>query len=67
MLHWDQQQEREDPLVLEAQNMLGMQEQQPGFVDRGMLDANALELTAWQKSGSMCLSVLQELCGWVEG
>jgi len=47
--------------------MLGMREQRAGFVDRGMLDANALELTAWQKSGPMRPSVLQELCGQVEG
>ena len=63
----DPQQEKEGPLVLEAQNMLGMREQRAGFVDHGMLDANVLELTAWQKSSLMCLSVLQELCGQVEG
>jgi len=47
--------------------MLGMWEQWAGFVDRGMLDADVLELMAWQKSSPMCLSVLQELCGQVEG
>jgi len=67
VLHLDLQQWREGPLVLEAQNMLGMREQRAGFVDRGMLDADVLELTAWQKSSPMCLSVLQELCGQVEG
>ena len=67
VLHLDLQWGREGPLVLEAQNMLGMWEQRAGFVDRGMLDANVLELTAWQKSSPMCLSVLQELCGQVEG
>ena len=66
MLCWDQQQGRGGPLVLEAWNMLGMREQRAGFVDCGMLDADVLELTAWQKSGPMCLSVLQELCGRVE-
>ena len=63
----DLQWEKEGPLVLEAQNMLGMREQRAGFVDRGKLDADVLELTAWQKSSPMCLSVLQELCGQVEG
>ena len=53
--------------MLEAQNMLGMREQQAGFVDRGMLDANVLELTVWQKSSPMCLSGLHELCGRLEG
>ena len=67
VLHWDLQWEREGPLVLEAQNMLGMREQRAGFVDRGVLDADVLELTAWQKSSPMCLSVLQELCRQVEG
>ena len=48
--------------------MLGMREQRAGFVDRGMFDADVLELTAWQRrSPTMHLSVLQELCGWVEG
>ena len=47
LLHWDLQQEREGPLVLEAQNMLGMREQRAGFVDRGMLGADVFELTAW--------------------
>jgi len=67
VLHWDLQQEREGPLVLEAQNMLGMREQWAGFVDRGMFDADVLELTVWQRRGPMCLSGLHELCGWVEG
>jgi len=48
--------------------MLGMREQRAGFVDRGMLDADVLELTVWQRrSPTMCLSVLQGLCRWVEG
>ena len=65
MLCWDQQWEREDPLVLEAQNMLGMREQRAGFVDRGMLGANVLELTVWRKRTlMMCLSI--QLCGRVE-
>ena len=68
MLCWDPQQWREGPLVLEAQNMLGMREQWAEFVDRGMSGADVLELTAWQKrSPTMHLSVLQELCGRVEG
>ena len=67
VLHWDQQWEREDPLVLEAQNMLGMREQRAGFVDRGMFDADVLELTVWQKRGPMCPSGLHELCGRLEG
>ena len=66
-LCWDQQLGREGPLVLEAQNMLGMREQWAGFVDRGMLDADVLELTVWQKRGPMCLSGLHELCGRLEG
>ena len=53
--------------MLEAQNMLGMREQRAGFVDCGMLDADVLELTVWQRRGPMCPSVLQELCGQVEG
>ena len=53
--------------MLEAQNMLGMREQWAGFVDRGMLDADVLELMVWQKRGLMCLSGLHELCGRVEG
>jgi len=45
--------------VLEAQNMLGMQEQRAVVVDRGMSGANVLELMAWQKrSPMMHLSVL---------
>ena len=47
VLHWDQQQGREGPLVSEAQNMLGMREQQAVFVDHGMLGADVLELTVW--------------------
>ena len=47
--------------------MLGMWEQQTGFVDRGMLGANVLELMAWQKrTPMMCLLVLHELCRRVE-
>ena len=47
--------------------MLGMREQRAEFVDRGMLGANVLELTAWQKrSPTMCPLVLWELCGRVE-
>ena len=42
VLCWDPQWEREGPLVLEAQNMLGMREQWAGFVDHGMLDADFL-------------------------
>ena len=67
VLHWDLQWQGEGPLVLEAQNMLGMREQQAGFVDRGMLDADVLELTVWQKSSPMCLSDLQEMCRRLEG
>ena len=68
VLHWDQQWGREDPLVSEAQNMLGMREQRAEFVDRGMSGADVLELTAWRKRiPTMCPSVLQELCRWVEG
>ena len=48
--------------------MLGMQEQRAEFVDRGMSGANVLELTAWRmRSPMMHLSVLQGLCGRVEG
>ena len=47
MLCWDQQWGREDTLVSEAQNPLGMREQRAVFVDCGMLGANVLELTAW--------------------
>ena len=47
--------------------MLGMREQRAGFVDRGMLGADVLELTAWQKrTPTMHLLVLHELCGRVE-
>ena len=48
--------------------MLEMRKQRAVFVDRGMSGADVLELMAWQKrSPMMCLSVLQELCGRVEG
>ena len=68
MLHLDQQWKREGPLVLEAQNMLEMWEQRAVVVDRGMTGADVLEVMAWQRrSPTMCLSVLQGLCGWVEG
>ena len=48
--------------------MLEMRGQQAVVVDRGMSGANVLELTAWQRrSPTMCPSVLQGLCGQVEG
>ena len=69
LLHLDQQWGREGPLVVsEAQNMLEMQEQRAVVVDCGMSGVNVLELMAWQRrSLTMCLSVLQGLCGRVEG
>jgi len=63
----DLQWEKEGPLVLEAQNMFGMREQRAGFVDRGVFDADVLELKVWQRRGPMCLSGLPELCGRLEG
>jgi len=45
--------------------MLGMREQRAEFVDRGMLGANVLELTAWQKR-TLTMCPLIQLCGRVE-
>ena len=68
VLHLDQQQGREDPLVLEAQKMFEMQEHQAVCVGREVMGANVLEVMARQRrSPTMCLSVLQGLCGRVEG